>query len=79
MKEQKLKESWHLGDLPLVLGLSTFPLWSTSADGSVTARGEASGHIAGNGSQSVKEFCLHPSFYKKQINVDLNIKQHRLR
>lgn len=61
--------------LPLVLGLSTFPLQTISADHSIIFNGgKASGHIAGNGSQSVEEFCLHPSFYKKQINMNLNIK-----
>lgn len=38
--------------------------------------GEDSGHIAGNGSQSIQELCLHPSFYKKQINMNLSIKHN---
>lgn len=59
--------------LPLVLGLGSMPVETKFAVRCrvIFSGGGASGHIPGNGSQSIQELRLHPRFYKKQINMDL--------
>lgn len=62
--------------LPLVLGLGSMPVETKFAVRCrvIFSGGGASGHIPGNGSQSIQELRLHPRFYKKQINMDLGTK-----